>query len=252
MIKVILVDDERPALEELTYLLKEYDYIQIVGAYTDPIVALEALHKMKVDVAFLDISMPEMDGFMLAEAVTRLEDPPLIIFATAYDAFAIKAFDIHAVDYLLKPLSEERLSKTVQRIEELLKHQVDFITPINELVASNKSPVKYEKIPVWKSDRIYLIKKADILYCTTNGSETIIVTKNDRYIVLDTLSTLEEQLDKQAFFRCHRSYIIRLDAIEEVIPWFNNTYAVKFSASDESIPISRRNTKIFKELINMK
>lgn len=252
MVKIVLVDDERPALEELTYLLKEYDFIQIIGAYTDPKVALEVLHKTKVDVVFLDISMPEMNGFMLAEALLKLSLPPLIVFATAFDDFAIQAFEIHAVDYILKPLSEERLDHTIQHIEEQLKHKRDNLVPIKELIATNQNPIKHEKLPVWKNDRIYLINKADILYCTTNDSETLIVTKKDSYTILETLSALEEQLNEQEFFRCHRSYIIRVDAIEEVIPWFNNTYAVRFLAHQECIPISRRNTKIFKALVNIK
>ncbi|PKM52107.1 MAG: DNA-binding response regulator [Firmicutes bacterium HGW-Firmicutes-7] len=252
MIKIVLVDDERPALEELTYLLNEYDFIHIVGAYTDPKVALEVLHNTKVDAAFIDISMPEMDGFMLAGALMKFPSPPLIVFATAFDDFAIQAFEIHAVDYILKPLSEERLDRTIQHIEEQLKHKGNHLAPIKELISTNQNPEKYEKLPVWKNDRIYLINKADILYCTTNGSETIIVTKKERYIVLDTLSALEAQLDDQAFFRCHRSYIIRLDAIEEVIPWFNNTFEVRFLQCEENVPISRRNTKTFKALINMK
>lgn len=252
MIKVVLVDDERPALEELSYLLREYDFIQIVGAYIDPMVALEELHKTKVDVVFLDISMPEMDGFMLAEAIMKVSAPPLIVFATAFDAFAIQAFEIHAVDYILKPLCEERLDRTIQRIEAQLKQKKEYLAPIKELITTTQNSKKYEKLPVWKNDRIYLINKTDILYCTTNGSETRIVTKKEQYIVLDTLSELELQLDEEAFFRCHRSYIIGLHAIEEIIPWFNNTYVVRFLSCEENVPISRRNTKAFKALINIK
>ncbi|MDF2822088.1 MAG: DNA-binding response regulator [Clostridiales bacterium] len=252
MLNLVLVDDERPALDELTYMLKAYDFINIIGAYTDPLVALNILHNNKVDAVFLDITMPEMDGFMLADFLMKLPSPPLIIFATAFDAFAIQAFEIHAVDYILKPLREDRLDRTIQRIEEQLKKQSDQMLPLKELMASTQNSKKYDKLPVWKNDRIYMINKTDILYCTCIGNDTLIVTKKEKYNVLETLSELELQLDEGTFFRCHRSYILRLDAINEIIPWFNNTYAVRFEDNDEYVPISRRNTKAFKSLIRLK
>ncbi|MCF8018809.1 MAG: LytTR family DNA-binding domain-containing protein [Vallitaleaceae bacterium] len=251
MIQVILVDDERPALEELSYLLKSYEDIRILGTYTDPMVALTKLHKTKVDVVFLDISMPEMDGLRLAKEIMKLPHPPLIVFATAFDEHALQAFDIHAIDYILKPLSEVRFDRTIQRIHDQLDNRSHQALSIKELISSTLQP-RYDKLPVWKNDRIYLISKSDILFCTTNDNETRIVVKNEAYMVLETLSELELQLDEKNFFRCHRSFLINLDAIEEIIPWFNNTYAVKLLNYEEHIPISRRNTKTFKGLINMK
>jgi DNA-binding LytR/AlgR family response regulator len=251
MIKVVLVDDERPALEELSYLLKSYEDIQVLGTYTDPMIALTKLHKTKVDAVFLDVSMPEMDGLRLAKEIMKLPLPPLIVFATAFDEHALQAFDIHAIDYILKPLNEARFDRTIHRIEEQLKNQNNQTLSIKELISSTLQP-RYDKLPVWKNDRIYLISKSDILFCTTNDNETNIVVKKERYMVLETLSELELQLDEKNFFRCHRSFLINLDAIEEIIPWFNNTYAVKLLDYEEYIPVSRRNTKTFKGLINMK
>jgi len=251
MIKVMLVDDERPALEELTYLLKGYEDIKIIGTYTDPVVALAKLHKTQVDVVFLDILMPEMDGLRLAKEIIKLPHPPLIVFATAFDEHAIQAFDIHAIDYILKPLNEARLDRTLQRIEEQLKNKKNQTHLMKELLSNTLQP-RYDRLPVWKNDRIYLINKSDIRFCTTNDNETNIIVKKERYMVLETLSELELQLDEKSFFRCHRSFLINLDAIEEIIPWFNSTYAVKLLDYEEYIPISRRNTKSFKGLINMK
>jgi DNA-binding LytR/AlgR family response regulator len=245
----MVVDDEKPAVDELVYMLRAYEQIDIIGTFTDPADALEAIHKTAVDVVFLDISMPEIDGFMLAKLLLRLEKAPLIVFATAYDEYAIQAFEIHAIDYILKPLSEGRLEKTIKRIEEQLQQKTVDYKGIQQVVVAPQSIKKCAKLPVWKNDRIYLISKEDILFCTTNGSETAIVTKTERFITSDTLGELEEQLDAALFFRCHRSYIIRLDAICEVVPWFNNTYAVKFQGCEEEVPISRRNTKAFKTLM---
>ncbi len=252
MIKIIVVDDEKPAVDELAYMLKSYEEVQVVDIFTDPVLALEAISKTSVDVVFLDISMPEMDGFVLAQMLMKLTKPPLIVFATAYDEYAVQAFEIHAIDYVLKPLTEERLSTTIKRIEEHLQQKQQSLIPIRDMLSVVRNPKKHDRLPVWKNDRIYLIHKNDILFCTTNENETTIITHKERFMTSDTLTELESQLDEQIFFRCHRSYIIRLDAVSEVIPWFNNTYAVKFQGCSEEVPISRRNTKVFKALMYIK
>lgn len=250
MIKTVLVDDEKPALDELVYLLQAYDNIEISGAYTNPLAALEAIHRSPVDVVFLDISMPEMDGFMFAETLLKFTPSLLIVFATAYDEHAIQAFDIHAIDYILKPLIEGRLDRTIKRIEEQLKKQPIQHEPLQNLLSSTQK--KYSKLPVWKNDRIYLVSTSDILFCTTTENETKIVTEKECFFTIESLSDLEQVLDPDAFFRCHRSFMIRLDAIYEVIPWFNNTYAVKFKGCNEEVPVSRRNIKTFKTLLHIK
>ena len=252
MITTIVVDDEKPAVDEIVYMLKFYDNIDVVGAFTDPFKALEMVYQKAIDVVFLDISMPEMDGFMVAQMIMKLPEPPFIVFATAYDEYALQAFEIHAIDYILKPLDEERLNRTIKYIQRSLEQKQRNDRPIHQLLYNTQKGKGYDKLPVWKNDRIYLINKKDILFCTTNGHETTLVTTKEQFITQDTLTELEKQLDSDAFFRCHRSYIIRLDAICEIIPWFNNTYAVKFPGCDEQVPISRRNSKVFKSLMYVK
>ena len=252
MIKVIVVDDEKPALEELVYMLQTYEEIEIAGAFTDPAAVLAFMGRETADVVFLDISMPEIDGFMLARMLMKLALPPIIVFATAYDEYAVQAFEIHAIDYVLKPLTEARLSKTIERIKKQIQQKESNALSVKEVLYQVKQPKKSDKLPVWKNDRIYLIDKKDILFCTTNENETTIVTKKERFITSDTLTELENQLEDSTFFRCHRSYIIRLEAVSEIIPWFNNTYAVKFQGCTEEVPISRRNTKLFKALMQIK
>lgn len=248
--RVILVDDERPALEELEYILKSFEDINIAGKYTDPIIALEDIKELKPEVVFLDISMPEMDGFLLANAIMKLDDTIQIVFATAYDEYAIQAFDINAVDYIMKPFYEERIEKTIQRIRKGM--QKDF----NENNENIKKAIedhglrKCNKLAVWLNDRIILINQCHILYCTVKDGATFIITKEDEYYMPDTLSKLEEQLECQHFFRCHRSYIINIEQIEEIIPWFNNTYNVKMYGRDEKVPVSRRHIKDFKKIFN--
>lgn len=251
MIKIVLVDDEKAAVEELEYLLGKHEDVQIIGAYTDPKKALEKILIIDTDVVFLDISMPEIDGFVLAETLLKLKKPPFIVFVTAYDEFAINAFEINAVDYLLKPIEEERLNRTILRIREKLKNKSKIQSEVNMLVKNRYAEKKPSKLPLWKNDRIYLVKPEDITYCTCSGGETIIYTKEDTFISNDSLNHFDEILTPYNFFRCHRSFLIHLDDIKEIIPWFNNTYAVKINNCEESIPISRRKVKEFKELLEL-
>ena len=251
MIKVILVDDEQPALDELEYLLKDYKSINILGKFNEARKALEYILLNEVDACFLDISMPEMDGFMLAEALIKLRKPPQIIFATAFDEYAIQAFEVNAVDYLLKPITENRLDKTINRLQEILREEQRSQDPVEAVIKSRYQDHKASRLPLWKNDRIHLVNPNDIDYVETKDGETILYSAKGTFISGDSLTHYEELLTSYNFFRCHRSYLINLDDITEVIPWFNNTFAVTIRNYKEPIPVSRRNIKAFKELLNL-
>ncbi len=251
MVRMIIVDDEKAAVDELKFMLDRYEDIQIAGTFTDPGKALETILINGTDVVFLDISMPEMDGFVLAEAVLKLKNPPFIVFVTAYDEYAINAFEINAVDYLLKPVYEERLDRTIQRVKEKMKNKVKMQNEVNAFIKNRYIEKHSSRLPLWKKDRIYLVKPQDIIYCTCSAGETIINTNNNEFISTDSLNHFDEILTPYNFFRCHRSYLIQLDDIKEIIPWFNNTYAVKMNNNKEHIPISRRKVKEFKELLKL-
>jgi DNA-binding LytR/AlgR family response regulator len=250
VINIILVDDEQPALDELAFLLNDKSDIHILGVFTAPKKALEFILLNDVDAAFLDISMPDMDGFLLAEAIIRLRKPPHIIFATAYDTYAIKAFDVNAIDYLLKPIREDRLDLTLERLRAKIQ-TAPSIAPLNHLLKERYIEKRTTRIPLWKNDRIHLISPEDITYIESKDKETLINTKKGQFISLEPLTHYESILTNYPFFRCHRSFMIHLDDIKEVIPWFNNTYAVKLSGYEIEIPISRRNIKDFKHLMNL-
>jgi len=251
MIKTILVDDERPALDELEYLLKDYEDISIVGKFREPRKALEYVLMHDVDVCFLDISMPEMDGFILAEAIIKLRKPPKIIFATAFDEYAIKAFEYYAVDYLLKPIEEQRMAKTMKRLKEVVDKSLQPLDDIDELLKKRYMDQKATRIPFWKNDRIHLLNPKDIDYIETKDKETHIYTKKGEFISTDSLGHYEDILSSYGFYRCHRSYMISIEKIKEVIPWFNNTFAVKLADYESEIPVSRRNVKEFKEFLHL-
>ncbi|XMB85180.1 LytTR family DNA-binding domain-containing protein [Mycoplasmatota bacterium WC44] len=249
MYKIILIDDEVPALEEISFLLSKYKNFEIIGVYSDPENGIEAVKRLKPDVIFLDISMPEIDGFQVASITMDFDNPPLIVFATAYDEYAIKAFEINATDYILKPLNEDRLSITMERLEKkLLKKSNESLDFIRKLIGQKD---KNKKLPLWKNNRIYLIDKEDILYCSVIGGETKIHTLDEVYITQENLNNLEKVLGLPDFFRCHRNYLIHLNKISEIIPWIGNSYVIKLQNHDEEVPVSRRNSKEFKELLNL-
>jgi DNA-binding LytR/AlgR family response regulator len=259
MIKLLLIDDEQPALDELEYLIKDYSQLNIVGKFTEPKKALEYILLHEVDAVFLDISMPEIDGFALAEAIIRLRQAPHIIFATAYDEYAIKAFEVNAIDYLVKPITTARLDKTIQRLHDIYtksKLQQEKQVEVDTIALKQMLQDRYvdnmsTRIPLWKNDRIHLINPDDISYIETNEGETKLYTKKGMFLSSESLSHYETILSSYHFYRCHRSYLIHIDHISEIIPWFNNTYAVKISGYDLDIPISRRNTKEFKDLLHL-
>jgi len=248
--KILLVDDEQPALDELSFLLKRNSDITVVGVFTSPKKALEYILLNDVDAAFLDISMPDMDGFLLAEAIIRLRKPPHIIFATAHDEYAIKAFEVNAIDYLLKPIREDRLDLTLERLRTKI-HSTPSVTSLNHLLKERYIEKRTTRVPLWKNDRIHLISPEDITYIESRDKETLINTKKGQFISTEPLTHYESILVNYPFFRCHRSFMIHLDDIKEIIPWFNNTYAVKLNGYDIEIPISRRNSKDFKAIMNI-
>jgi DNA-binding LytR/AlgR family response regulator len=252
MLRVILIDDEKPALEELKFILEQIRDVEVIGAYNDPVIGLEQVNKMHPDVVFLDIAMPEMDGFTVAQEIVKIDASIHIVFATAFDEYAIKAFEVNAVDYILKPFFEKRLEQTIDRIQNRKKDQSSKVeTSLEKMLQAQKQKKVQRKMAVWKKDRIVLLTPEDIIYCTVDQGETILVTAKGKYRTEDTLSVLEKSLEGQNFFRCHRSFLINIDQIDEIIPWFNNTYAVKMNEVVEEIPVSRRQMKEFKELLNI-
>lgn len=259
MIRIILIDDEKPALDELEYLLKSYSQLEIVATFSQPKKALEYILLNSVDAVFLDISMPELDGFTMAEAIIRLRKPPQIIFATAYDEYAIKAFEVNAIDYLLKPITQSRLDTTINRLISVIESTKEAKTSkaqedtkaLKELLANRYKDSQTTRLPLWKNDRIHLVNPNDISYIETKDGDTMIYTTKGIFTCCEPLNHFEEILTNYSFFRCHRSYIIHIDSITEVIPWFNNTYAVKIADYNIEVPVSRRNVKAFKELLNI-
>ncbi|MDP4180654.1 MAG: LytTR family DNA-binding domain-containing protein [Bacillota bacterium] len=251
--KVILVDDEKAGLENLHYYLSKYEDIEILGMYKDPQEALQDVFDQKPDAVFLDIMMPEMDGLQAAAEILKSEEDIKIIFVTAFDEHAIKAFELNAIDYILKPFSQQRIEVAVNRINKLLNEK-DTSKYKKKQQAIQFEAMKKEivKIPVWKDERIFLCDPFDISYLSSEDGNVKICTCNGQaYKSKDTLTYFESRLDTKRFFRCHKSFIINTEKIKEIIPWFNNTYLLNMEGLKDQVPVSRNYIKSFKSLFDL-
>ncbi len=230
----IIVDDEYPSIEELSYFITNFSSIKILDAFDDSIKALEYVQKHPVDVIFLDINMPKLDGLTFSRVINTLADKPVLVFITAYSEHAIEAFEVAAFDYILKPFSESRITNTLQRLENC-----------------KVTKCSNSKITMWKNNKLFVLNMHDIYYCEAHEHEVYVYTKNDYFIVASSISDFHKKLPQDIFFRCHRSYIVNTDKIAEIIPWFNNTYILKFKGLDSEIPVSRQNILPFKQLMGI-
>ena len=185
--------------------------------------------------------MPNLDGMSLGKIINKFTNRPYIVFITASKELAFEAFEIQAFDYILKPYSEDRIKKTLKRLEE--SH--------DSAKVSKENKISERKITLWNNNKLIVINTNEIYYCEAKDRDTIIHTKNDEYVANMCISNFLKDLPQNLFFRSHRSYIINLDKIKEIIPWFNNTYNLKLIDKATEIPVSRSNIKEFRKLMRI-
>ena len=244
MIKIVIVDDEKLAIQELTYILSKVSYVQIIGSFTDARDALQFVMMEEPDVVFLDINMPVLNGIKFTEQLRQRGMRTQIIFATAYDEYAIKAFDHSALDYILKPYEAERIYQALHKVRKSNEPEA--------MKEAERPRLHLTKYPVWRGEKMLLIDISDILYCEVENNKVKMVTTNDVFELSECLSNLEEKLPSDQFFKTHRSFIVNLTKITEVSPYFNNTLILKLEKCKAEIPVSRNYLKNFKSLLNIK
>ena len=243
MLNCVIIEDEFPAREELKYFINNNNNFQLNKEFENPIDALKYIEGNNVDVVFLDINMPELDGMSLGKIIHRFNKNIKLVFITAYKDFAIDAFEIKAFDYILKPYSEERIIKVLNNlVEELDKND-------NENLIKD---FNIKKITVNLDSKMVVLSTDDILYIEADEKETHIFTASNMYTSKLKISQLENILSENIFFRGHRSYIVNIDKIVEVEPWFNGTYILKVSNCNFKIPVSRNKVKELKEILTIK
>lgn len=255
-IKTLIVDDEEMARSELIYLLDLDQRFELAGKASNGKEAIKILRKKDFGLVLLDIKMPEISGIEVAQSLKKLKNPPQLVFTTAYDEYAIEAFKLAAIDYLLKPISEERFQKTLERVWDNINenkndnHIVDKINTILKIFESqNTAP---GKIAIEDNGRYRLLDYDVIYYFSTADTKVRTHTENNSYLTHFKLKELEERLPSY-FFRLHRSYIVNLCKVKEVIPWFKGKYQVVIDDNSEhEIPVSRNKVKQLNDLLNLK
>jgi DNA-binding LytR/AlgR family response regulator len=246
-LRALIVDDEYPAREELRYLLRSFPEIEVVGEAAEPAEALQLIRNIDYDLCFLDVRMPGGSGLDLVKELARLPRRPAVIFVTAYPDHAVEAFDLDAVDYLLKPFDEARLGRALQRIVER-SHEAS--SP-NGTSAPREEEPTLDKIPVPHRDRTILIDVEDIIYATAARGYSYLVTSQGRHLVSFTLAELERRLENRGFFRTHRAYLINLKRARAIEPDFAGALQVTMDDGKERVPVSRRQARALKRLLGL-
>lgn len=240
--KAIIIDDERLARKELNSLLKAHSEVEIMGEAADADEALELIDKLQPDLIFLDIQMPEKTGFDL---LAELDRAPYVVFTTAYDQYAIKAFEVNAFDYLLKPIEPERLARVIEKLLDQIRKEA-VTTPA---VANNKLTYS-DQVFVKDGEKCWFVKLENVRYFESDGNYIKVFFDSVRPMIHKSLNALDEKLDEKSFFRASRKHIINLSWVEKIEPWFNGGLMVELRGGDK-VEVSRRQAAKFKEKMSL-
>lgn len=247
-LKALIVDDEYPARQELRYVLSKIDNVEVVGEATNAEEALTLIKALDYSILFLDIAMPGMNGLELGAAIQELPQQPHVIYVTAYDEYAVKAFDVNAVDYILKPIDEKRLRRAINKVLKLTKESYE-----KGALAGGEAggpTIRIDRLPAEKAGKTILVNESDIVYIFTEGDAVYLKTFGERYLAHFTLKELEARLNPNVFFRTHRCFIVNLHKVKEIIPFFNGTYSLVVEDKERSeVPLSRAQAKKLRRIL---
>ena len=238
-IRVAIVDDEELARERMRALLSEHSDIQIVAECADGAEALRAIDETRPDLVFLDVQMPEVDGFEVVEALERGDaekpingsKPPAIVFVTAHDDHALRAFEIHALDFLLKPFDEARFEKTLSRARRQLQQSREAIDArllalLEDLRAERRGQRQADRLIVKSAGRVFFLRTEEIDWVEAAGNYVRLHARNESHLLRESMKNMEARLDSATFVRIHRSAIVNIDRVKELEPWFHGEYIV--------------------------
>jgi DNA-binding LytR/AlgR family response regulator len=247
-LRTLIVDDEAPARERLRNLLAENELVELIGEAKDGAAAVETIERLSPDLVLLDIQMPVLDGF---EVIETLDAPPAIIFVTAYDEYAVRAFEVNALDYLLKPFSQERLESAIARAHEELTAGRDFASRIGPLLETLREEKRYLiRLALRKPGRFVVVDVRDIDWMEARGGRVLLHVGDDEHAISRTLAELETRLDPDLFFRAHRSIIVNLDRVKEIVPWFAGSHRLLLTTGAE-VDLSRSRAKELRERLGL-
>ncbi|HVP45237.1 MAG TPA: LytTR family DNA-binding domain-containing protein [Bryobacteraceae bacterium] len=246
----LIVDDESLASEELTYLLQDFPEVEVAATARNGLEAVDLIQKLEPDLVFLDVQMPGLDGMgVVRQLRERGIELPHIIFVTAYDQYAIEAFRLEALDYLLKPLDRVRLAESIERAKRVMQERQDKV----EVESAPHPAPQRTKLLVRANNHNFIVDAQDVIYATIDsGLITIVATHVEGQSNYRTLEDLQANLDRDTFWRVHRSYLVNINRIKEVVPWFKSSYQLRMVVKKNSeIPVSRVQTKRLRELLKL-
>ena len=244
--RILIVDDEAPARDRLKRHLTTVEGVEVSGEASDGVQAVEMIEDQAPDLVLLDIQMPGLDGFGVVEA---LDAPPPIIFVTAYDQYAIRAFEIHALDYLLKPVGRDRLAEAIHHAREALAQGQDLGAQLGPLLESLAAGGRYlTRLAVRDRESIRVLDASEVDWIGIEDEQVMVHTGDRAFPMRSTLTKLETRLDPERFFRAHRSAIVNLDRIQEVIPWFKGGHILRLSSGAE-VDLSRARARALRKLL---
>jgi two-component system, LytTR family, response regulator len=246
--KTILIDDERLARAELRRLLDNFPKIDIVGEAANADEALPMIEELQPDLLFLDIQMPGKNGFELLQSIEG--KTPEVIFTTAYDEYALKAFEVNALDYLLKPVDLQRLSEAVQRVEEEMQHAREAAKTATD-APGQKILGPMDQVFVKDGEKCWFVRLDKVRLFESMGNYVRLFFDDQKPLVLKSLNALEDRLNPDTYFRANRKHIINLSWIEKIEPWFSGGLLVTLRGGGDKIEISRRQAIRFKELMSL-
>ncbi|WP_034916235.1 LytTR family DNA-binding domain-containing protein [Erwinia sp. 9145] len=241
--KAIIVEDEFLAQQELSWMIQQHSALTIEATFDDGLDVLKYLQTHQVDVIFLDINIPSLDGVLLAQNISKFAHKPLIVFITAYKEHAVDAFELEAFDYILKPYQEMRIVTMLRKVENTLAQKLQG--------GSDAPRAASHTINLVKDERIIVTDINDIYYAEAHEKMTFVYTRREAYVMSMNITEFCNRLPDEAFFRCHRSYCVNLSKIREIEPWFNNTYLLKLHDLEFQVPVSRSRVKEFRQLMRL-
>src|SRR3984885_5561223 len=250
-ISAILVDDEKLASEELAYQLKEFPDIDIIATASNGLEALKLIQDLEPDLVFMDVQMPGLDGMGVIRKLREQDVPlPYFVMATAYDQYAVEAFRWEALDYVLKPVDKERLTVAVDRARKAVGDRNKTAPPEP---ASPKPALQRSKLLVRSNQRNFIVDAQDVVYATIDdGLITVVASNLEGQSNYRTIEELQSNLDADTFWRVHRSYLVNIHRIKEVIPWFKSSFQLRMDDKKQTeIPVSRVQTKRLRALLKL-
>ncbi len=249
----LVADDEELAREELCYLLGQIEGLEVVGQAADGVEAVEAISRLAPDVAFLDVQMPGLTGLEVGRRLVESGSTAAVVFVTAFDQRAVEAFEVNAVDYLLKPVEAGRLQQAVLRARSRRAGDQPMATQLDRLVRLMAQPTRPAQVAVKVNERYVLVQADEIIHASVIEDSITIVTgqisgtSNDR-----TLDELHARLDPAVFWRVHRSHLVNINKIKEIVPWFSRNYILRMKdAKATEIPVSRSHTRRLREYLKL-